>query len=142
MSAVLLFLLFYGLFNGTVSSSDFVMTNAGMTMNRKGCGKMRSWHNSRYYPQIYQKGLKSNRSLNYCRDLGMYIYRRGLDWLVDLLTTYPQDWELQAIITLSLIYTLYKSLQHTLSLFQPAASSPAVPWQRLLTVEILQLHVY
>jgi hypothetical protein len=26
-------------------------------------------------------------------------------------------------------------------LFEPAVSSPAIPWQRLLTVEILQLHV-
>jgi hypothetical protein len=25
---------------------------------------------------------------------------------------------------------------------KPAVSSPAVPWQRLLTVEILQLHVF
>jgi hypothetical protein len=33
-----------------------------------------------------------------------------------------------------------KSLQHSLSLFQPAVSSPAVSWQWLLTVEILQLH--
>jgi hypothetical protein len=36
--------------------------------------------------------------------------------------------------------TIDKSPQHTLSLFQPAVSSPAVPWQRLVTVEILQLH--
>jgi hypothetical protein len=35
--------------------------------------------------------------------------------------------------------TIHKSPQHALSLFQLAVSS-AVPWQRLLTVEILQLH--
>jgi hypothetical protein len=40
-----------------------------------------------------------------------------------------------------LISTIQKSPQHPLSLFQPAVSSPAVPLQRLLTVEILQLHV-
>jgi hypothetical protein len=39
-----------------------------------------------------------------------------------------------------LISTLHKSPQHLLSLFQPSVSSPAVPWQWLLTVEILQLH--
>jgi hypothetical protein len=58
---------------------------------------------------------------------------------MDLLTTYTHDLELQALTTLSLIYTFYKSLQHPLSLFQPAVSSPAIPWQWLLTVEILQL---
>jgi hypothetical protein len=34
---------------------------------------------------------------------------------------------------------LHRSPQHKLSLFQPAVSSPAVSWHRLLTVEILQL---
>jgi hypothetical protein len=67
-------------------------------------------------------------------------YRRGKNWLMDLLTTYTHDSELQAITAPSLISTLYKSPQHTLSLFQPAVSSLAVPWQRILTVEILQLH--
>jgi hypothetical protein len=32
------------------------------------------------------------------------------------------------------------STQHPLSLFQPVVTSSAVPWQQLLTVEILQLH--
>jgi hypothetical protein len=59
---------------------------------------------------------------------------------MDLLTSYTHVWELQAIIELSLIYTLYKSPKHSLSLFQPAVPSPAVPWQRLLRVEIIQLH--
>jgi hypothetical protein len=39
-----------------------------------------------------------------------------------------------------LIATVHKSPQHPLSLFQPAVSLPAVPLQRLLTVEFLQLH--
>jgi hypothetical protein len=69
-------------------------------------------------------------------------YRRGMGWWMDLLTTYTHHLEIQVITTLSLISTLYKSLQHPLSFFQPAMSSPAVPWQRLLTVDILQLHVF
>jgi hypothetical protein len=39
-----------------------------------------------------------------------------------------------------LICTIHKSPQHRLSFFQPAVSSSAVPWQRLLKVEILQLN--
>jgi hypothetical protein len=35
---------------------------------------------------------------------------------MDLLTTCTHDSELQALTTLSLIWTLYKSLEHTLSL--------------------------
>jgi hypothetical protein len=65
-------------------------------------------------------------------------FRRGLNWWMDLLTTYTHDSEV--ITELPLISTIDKSPQHPLSLFQPAVSSPAVPWQRLLTVEIPQLH--
>jgi hypothetical protein len=50
------------------------------------------------------------------------------------------DTELQVITAPPLISTLYKSPQQPLSILQPTVSSPAVPWQRLLTVEILQLH--
>jgi hypothetical protein len=56
------------------------------------------------------------------------------------LTTCTHHSDLQVIIILSLISTLYKSPQHLLSLFRPALSSLAVPWQLLLTAEILQLH--
>jgi hypothetical protein len=59
---------------------------------------------------------------------------------MDLLTTYTNNSELQAITAPPLISTIHKSPQHPLSLFYPALSLPAVPWQRLLTVEILQLH--
>jgi hypothetical protein len=58
---------------------------------------------------------------------------------MDLLTNYTHHSELQVITAPSLIYTLYKSLLQTLSLLQPAVSSLAVPWQRLLTLEILLL---
>jgi hypothetical protein len=61
---------------------------------------------------------------------------------MDLLTTYTHDSELQAITAPPLISTIHKSPQHLLSLFQPAVSLPLVPWQRLLTVEILQLHAF
>jgi hypothetical protein len=49
------------------------------------------------------------------------------------------DSELQVVAAPSLISTIHESLQHPLSLFQPAVSSPTVPWRRLLTVEVLQL---
>jgi hypothetical protein len=66
--------------------------------------------------------------------------RRGMDWILDLLTTYTRHSELQVITALSRISTLYKSPQHPLILFCPAVCSPALPRQRLLTMEILQLH--
>jgi hypothetical protein len=58
---------------------------------------------------------------------------------VDFLNTYKHNSVLQAIITLLLISTIHIS-QHPLCLFQPAVSSPAVSWQRFLTMKILQLH--
>jgi hypothetical protein len=59
---------------------------------------------------------------------------------MNLLTTYTHDSELQAIAAPPLISTIHKSPQHPLSLLlQPAASLPVVLWQRLLTMEILQL---
>jgi hypothetical protein len=73
----------------------------------------------------------------YCHDLCVCATVDGvLDWILDLLTTYTHHSELQVIRAISLTSTLY-----TLSPLQPAISSIAVPWQRLLTVEILQLHV-
>jgi hypothetical protein len=59
---------------------------------------------------------------------------------MDLLTTYKHDSELRAITAPPLFSTIHKSPQHPLSFSQPAVPSPAVPWQRLLKVEILQLH--
>jgi hypothetical protein len=44
-------------------------------------------------------------------------YRRGLDWWMDLLTTYTHDSELQAITAPLLISTIHQSPQHPLSLF-------------------------
>jgi hypothetical protein len=59
---------------------------------------------------------------------------------MSLLTAYTHDSELQAITTPPLTSIIHKLPQHPLSLFQPAVSSVAVPCQRLLTVQILQLH--
>jgi hypothetical protein len=56
------------------------------------------------------------------------------------LTTYTHHSELQLITAVSPISTLYKSLQHLFRLFQPPVFSQAVPWQRLLTAAVLQLH--
>jgi hypothetical protein len=50
------------------------------------------------------------------------------------------DSELQAITAPTIISIIHKSPQNLLSLFQSAVSSPAVPWQRLLTVKIPQLN--
>jgi hypothetical protein len=58
------------------------------------------------------------------------------DWIY---CTYTLHSELQAITALPLISTIHSSPQHSLSVFQPAVSSPAVPGQRLLTVKILRL---
>jgi hypothetical protein len=59
---------------------------------------------------------------------------------MDLLTTYTHDSGFQAITAPRLNSAIHKPPQYPLSLFQAVVSSPAVPWQRLLTVEILQLH--
>jgi hypothetical protein len=69
-------------------------------------------------------------------------YRRGFNWWLVLLTTHPHDSKLQAITSSPLISTIHKSPQQPLSLFQPALSSSAVPWQRLRTLEIFQLHYF
>jgi hypothetical protein len=77
---------------------------------------------------------------HYILSRDMCNYRQCLDWWMDLLTTYTHDWKVQIITALPLISTIHRSPQHPLSLFQSAVSSPAVPWQRFLTVEIFQLH--
>jgi hypothetical protein len=56
---------------------------------------------------------------------------------MDVLTTYTRDSELQEITAPPLIFTIHKSPQHPLSLFQPAVPPPAAPRQRLLIAKIL-----
>jgi hypothetical protein len=51
-----------------------------------------------------------------------------LDSILDLSTTYTHNSELQAITAPPLVSTIHNSPQHPLELFQPAWSSPAVPW--------------
>jgi hypothetical protein len=55
-----------------------------------------------------------------------------LDWILKLLTNYRS--KLQISIPLSLISTLYQSLQHTLSLF--CMLSIVFSWQRILTQQL------
>jgi hypothetical protein len=60
---------------------------------------------------------------------------------MDLLTTYTHDSKLEAITAPPLIFTSHKSPHNPLNIFQLAMFSPAIPWQWLLAMEILQLHV-
>jgi hypothetical protein len=65
-------------------------------------------------------------------------YRRGFDWILDLLTTYTTRnyKQLQR-------HCYFHNSQITTAPAKPfpaCLSSPAVPWQGLLIVEILQLH--
>jgi hypothetical protein len=50
----------------------------------------------------------------YCHVLKGVILDGVLDWILGLMTTYEHNSELQVITAPSLIYTNYKSLQHTL----------------------------
>jgi hypothetical protein len=76
--------------------------------------------------------LRSNLIL--CHDLESD-YRRGLDWRMDLLTTYTHDLELQVITEPPLISTIRKLPQQPRSLCMPA-----VFISRFLALEILRLH--
>jgi hypothetical protein len=62
-------------------------------------------------------------------------YKRGLDCSMDLLTTVEHHGELQVNTALSLISTTHKPLAHAKS----SQFSIDLSWQRLITVEILQL---
>jgi hypothetical protein len=55
------------------------------------------------------------------------------EWIYGPLTCISTTRNYKQITAPSLISTIHKSPQHLLSLFQPAISSPAVTWQRLLT---------
>jgi hypothetical protein len=68
-----------------------------------------------------------------------------VDWILDLLTTYTHNMELQVnTLNYSNIANLHslQSIRAHAKSFQPSVSSPAILWQRLLTVEILQLHAF
>jgi hypothetical protein len=54
-----------------------------------------------------------------------------------MLTVYTHDSELKAIPAPPPISASHKSSQHPLRIFQPALFKPAVPWQTLLSEEIL-----
>jgi hypothetical protein len=50
---------------------------------------------------------------------GMYDSRGGLEWRMDLLTTYTHNSELQAITAPPLISTIYKGFSSLLCVHQP-----------------------
>jgi hypothetical protein len=56
--SLLLILFIYSLFNDTFSISEYIESNERMIVNWKGCGRKRSWPNSRYYPGIWLEGLR------------------------------------------------------------------------------------
>jgi hypothetical protein len=94
-------------------------------------------------------GTKLLRKLTNCKSsnsellnivTGMSDSRRGLYWWMDLLTIYTHDSELQAITAPPLISTIHKPPQHPQCFSSPLCLHQPFPWQRLLTVEILQLH--
>jgi hypothetical protein len=62
-------------------------------------------------------------SFLYCHIV--WVTRLGMEWWMDLLTTYTHHLELQVITAPSLISTIHKSPEQVPSLFQPEMSSPA-----------------
>jgi hypothetical protein len=83
--------------------------------------------------QVASSALQPWRLKIFCHDLCVTID--------GVLITYTQHSKLQVLTMLSLISTIHRSPQHLLNLFQSAVSSSAIPWQRPLTVEILQLYM-
>jgi hypothetical protein len=65
-----------------------------------------------------------------------------MDFWIGLFISYIHNSEIQVITAPQLISTIHISSQQPLSFFQPTVSSPAFPCQRLLTVEIPQLHAH
>jgi hypothetical protein len=61
--------------------------------------------------------------------------RLNMDWIPGLLSTCLHHSELQVTTVSLLISTIHRSPHHPLSIFQPAVSSRAVPWQQFLTEE-------
>jgi hypothetical protein len=79
-----------------------------------------AWNNSELLNVIIQK--EKHKFNIYTVTICVCDYRRGMDWILDLLNTYTHHSELQVITAPSLISTLYKSPHHPLNLFQPAVS--------------------
>jgi hypothetical protein len=76
----------------------------------------------RYILRVFVDGVSLTEISLYYHDFWCATVRRGMDWILDLLTTYTHHSELQAITALSLISTIHSSPQHPLSLFCPAVS--------------------
>jgi hypothetical protein len=86
-----------------------------------------------------QCSVQSNHMWHQLSGVWVGIYRVWIgEWIYWILI---HDSELRAMTVPLLISTIHNSPQHMLSPFQPAMSSPVVPWQWILTLEILQFHV-
>jgi hypothetical protein len=101
------------------SSPDWAILNFGM-LHRLG--------RDHFLPDSFQFIIHQLSHYSIILSRSMSDSRRSFGLDMALLTILQHDWKLQVITEPSLISTLYKSPQHTLSLFQPAVSSPAVPW--------------
>jgi hypothetical protein len=69
--------------------------------------------------------LKSYWDLNQAIYYDVYVmcdYRRGMDWILDLVISYTHHSELPVTTALLLISPIHKSPQNPLSLFQLAVS--------------------
>jgi hypothetical protein len=74
------------------------------------------WEMPTFMWQKYGVDMGNPYPLSLATNCRVYVchYRRGLDWWLDLLTTYAHDSELHAFTTPSLISTIHKSPQHPL----------------------------
>jgi hypothetical protein len=78
------------------------------------CHVTDSWYNA---VALYANWKTCDIKNRYCHIFRVCEYIRGTDWWMDLVPAYRHHSELQVIIALSLISTLYKSQQHPLSHF-------------------------
>jgi hypothetical protein len=66
--------------------------------------------------------------------------KRGLGWWIGFINhLYTQSGTTSNYSAIAYLHTLQITTAHAKSFFQPAVSSTAVPWQRYLKMEILQL---
>jgi hypothetical protein len=124
------------LYYSNINTSDKQRFQSQVVVSGISCLRDRLLMPSSFSTQILKN---MNYYHYYCHDWGVTIDGVWIgEWIYwPLIHTTRNHKHLTAI---SLSSTLHKSPQHLLSFFQPAVSWPTVPWQRLLTVEIFQLH--
>jgi hypothetical protein len=103
------------------------------------CETEKLWEERKYIKDVGHFG-DEEESGRILLSRSMCDYRRGLDWLLDLLTTYTHDLELRAITAPLLISTIEKSSQHPISLFPACCVLTSRALATALTLEILQVH--